>query len=55
MTREEAKALLLNISAYDIDTQRGTKKDVKRQKVRVRNEKNYNFTGNNAVCNVRLH
>ena len=26
MTREEAKALLLNISAYDIDTQRGTKK-----------------------------
>lgn len=26
MTREEAKALLLNISAYDIDTQRGMKK-----------------------------
>jgi hypothetical protein len=26
ITREEAKALLLNISAYDIDTQRGMKK-----------------------------
>ena len=26
MTREEAKALLLNISAYDIDTQRGMAK-----------------------------
>lgn len=26
MTREEAKALLLNISAYDIDSQRGMEK-----------------------------
>lgn len=26
MTREEAKALLLNISAYDIDSQRGREK-----------------------------